>query len=248
MVVHSPADRFRDALGEGARAIGLTLEPRWVGALVEHYALLIKWNRKMNLTAVTDPVEAAHLHGLDSLLFAELVEEGDESKTVDVGSGAGFPGIPLAVARPSLAMTLLEPIRKRASFLRVALAELRLPAVRVVEGKLEGPPALADRDPMSSQAERAASRRRAKSGGPALADRDPLVWPAGLVVSRAVVAPVELAALVRDKLAPGGRLIVTSGASAPAIADYGSTGLVHARRIERRLPKEQVRILDVLTT
>jgi 16S rRNA (guanine527-N7)-methyltransferase len=130
-------DEFQGALGDGARELGIDLSEAIAGALAQHYALLTKWAAKMNLTAIKDPVEAANLHALDSLLFAELIDPEDRSKTIDVGSGAGFPGIPLALARPNLHMILLEPIRKRASFLRVALTELKLDQVQVVEGRLE---------------------------------------------------------------------------------------------------------------
>jgi 16S rRNA (guanine527-N7)-methyltransferase len=127
---------FEQALADGAKQMGLPVSRELSEALATHYELLIKWAAKMNLTAIKDPVEAAHLHALDSLLFAELIDPDDTAKTVDVGSGAGFPGIPLALARPGLQMILLEPIRKRASFLRVALADLKLDA-RVVEGRLD---------------------------------------------------------------------------------------------------------------
>jgi 16S rRNA (guanine527-N7)-methyltransferase len=105
--------------------------------MTAHHALLSRWAEKINLTAIKDPVRAAELHGLDSLLFAELIDPSEESKTVDVGSGAGFPGIVVLLARPKLRMTLMEPSRKRASFLRVALAELHRPDVSVIEARLE---------------------------------------------------------------------------------------------------------------
>ncbi len=159
--------------------MGLALSEEIAQQIETHYLLLAKWSAKMNLTAVRDPVEAAHLHGLDSLLFAEWIDPDAEDRTVDVGSGAGFPGIPLALARPKLQMVLLEPIRKRASFLRVALAELDLPGVRVIEGRLEagegkkGPwPADLDRFPRDHSSGRAGASRHAQAGGRGSPDPD----------------------------------------------------------------------------
>lgn len=139
MAGSSDRDRFERALAEGIGALGLQVPDHAVGALGQHYALLVRWAQRMNLTAVTDPVMAAHRHGLDCLLFADNVDGDADLEAVDVGSGAGFPGIALAVARPRLRMTLLEPIRKRTSFLRVVIAELDLTNVRVVDGKLAAP-------------------------------------------------------------------------------------------------------------
>ena len=209
-------DEFLSALESGAHVLGIEIDRELAESLAKHYALLVKWAAKMNLTAIKDPVEAAHLHALDSLLFAELIAEEDRSKTVDVGSGAGFPGIPLALARPNLEMILLEPIRKRASFLRVALADLGLARVRVVEGRLEE------------------------------GDVPPRLWPVELIVSRATIPPVELARLAPAKLSVGGRLILTSGAGAPDPSQLASKGLIHVQRLERKLPGGELRVLDLL--
>jgi 16S rRNA (guanine527-N7)-methyltransferase len=209
-------DPFLSALEDGARELGLSISDSLAESLAKHYALLVKWASKMNLTAIKDPVEAAHLHALDSLLFTELIDPEDRARTVDVGSGAGFPGIPLALARPNLEMILLEPIRKRASFLRVALADLGLAKVRVVEGRLE---------------EGALPAR---------------LWPADLIVSRATIPPVELARLAPAKLSAGGRLILTSGAGAPDPAQLASESLIHVQRLERKLPGGELRVLDLL--
>ena len=128
---------FRSALISGAQAMGIQVSPEVVEGLEAHHLLMLKWGAKINLTSVKDPVAAAYRHGLDSLLFAELIPPEDEALTLDVGSGAGFPGIPLALARPDLRLTLLEPLRKRASFLRTVLADLGLKKVQVEEAKLE---------------------------------------------------------------------------------------------------------------
>lgn len=105
--------------------------------MVIHHTLVVRWAKRINLTTVTDPVAAAQKHGLDSLLIAARFDPDDSATVADVGSGAGFPGIVVALARSRLQVRLLEPIRKRASFLRVALTELARPDVEVSQSKLE---------------------------------------------------------------------------------------------------------------
>ena len=118
-----------------------------VEALCVHFLLLQKWASRINLTSVTDPVAAAGLHYADSLLFAGHFSPEAEDTVLDIGSGAGFPGIVLALARPKLRVYLVEPVRKRASFLRVALAELKRDDVFVIDSRLDAktlPPAHAN--------------------------------------------------------------------------------------------------------
>ncbi|MBK8013471.1 MAG: 16S rRNA (guanine(527)-N(7))-methyltransferase RsmG [Deltaproteobacteria bacterium] len=222
-------DAYEAALVEGARAIGLDLSAAMVDALARHQGLVNHWAKKINLTTIRGPAEQATLHGLDSLLFLEMLETNGPSEVtvVDVGSGAGFPGIVMALGRPSLRMTLLEPIRRRASFLRVALAKLERPDVRAVEGRLEAPGAPG-------------------AAGAAGARLD--VWPADVIVSRATVPPHLLAPLAAPRLCPGGALIFSSGAAAIGEVDVknlaASTGFAHAARRRFILPGGQVRVLD----
>ncbi len=207
---------YRDALLAGAEAMGLEVSDAVADGLARHHALVEKWAKKINLTTVTDPVRAASIHGLDSLLFAELVED-DGGVTIDVGSGGGFPGVALALARPSLALTLLEPIRKRTSFLRTVLAELALSKVRVVEGKLEAAPTPGR-----------------------------IAWPVDRIVSRATIPPVELAERAAKHLRPGGALVLSGGAGAPSVAELEASGLVHVERRTFALPGGEGRVLDRL--
>lgn len=103
----------------------------------QHWRLVLLWNQRTNLTAITDDSEAAWLHYGDSLQALPLLEG---QTLVDFGSGAGFPGIPLAIARPDLRVALVEPRRKRASFLEASVARLGLSNVRVLEGRAEDAP------------------------------------------------------------------------------------------------------------
>ena len=96
--------------------------------------LLLEWNEKMNLTAITDPVEVARKHFADSLAALPYLQPG--AKVIDVGTGAGFPGVPLLILRPELQLTLADSLQKRLTFLDALLQELGLRA-RLVHGRAE---------------------------------------------------------------------------------------------------------------
>lgn len=96
--------------------------------------LLLEWNEKMNLTAITDPVEVARKHFADSLAALPYLQPG--AKVIDVGTGAGFPGVPLLILRPELQLTLADSLQKRLTFLETLLRELGLHA-QLVHGRAE---------------------------------------------------------------------------------------------------------------
>ena len=100
-----------------------------------HAELLARWNARVNLTAVTEPDEVAEKHFLDSLALLPHVAQ--EPSLMDIGSGAGFPGLVVASALPTLRVTLVEPSRKRVTFLREAVRTLGLGAVTILPSKLE---------------------------------------------------------------------------------------------------------------
>ena len=102
--------------------------------LIRYYVMLIEKNNVMNLTAITDPEGVASRHFADSLLAAELIPEG--ARVIDVGTGAGFPGIPLAIMRPDIELTLLDSLNKRILFLNDVLKELGISA-RTVHARAE---------------------------------------------------------------------------------------------------------------
>lgn len=91
-----------------------------------YFALLVEWNRTRNLTAITEPEGVAEKHFFDSLAAAPLLKAG--ARCIDVGTGAGFPGVPLLIVRPDLSMTLLDALNKRIEFLEFLLGELGLAA------------------------------------------------------------------------------------------------------------------------
>jgi len=109
--------------------------------LLRYLELLAKWNRVYNLTAITDPQQMLTHHLLDSLAIVPALENLLSTRTthevLDVGSGAGLPGIPLAVVRPEWSLTLIDSNGKKTAFIQQAAAELVLPNVRVLTGRVE---------------------------------------------------------------------------------------------------------------
>ena len=91
---------------------------------IKYYELLIEWNEKMNLTAITEEREVAEKHFADSLLPMELIPK--NARCIDVGTGAGFPGVPLMIMRPDITVTLLDSLNKRLIFLEEVIRALGL--------------------------------------------------------------------------------------------------------------------------
>ena len=116
--------------GLASLGLPLALAPR----LLDYLALLDRWNRTYNLTAIRDPREMLTKHLLDSLAMHRFVED---QSLADLGTGPGLPGIPLAIAKPGLRVTLVESNGKKARFLREALRVLALDNARVLESRAE---------------------------------------------------------------------------------------------------------------
>ena len=121
-------------LGRASAALGLALADTQVATLERYLDLLEKWNRVYNLTAIRERSRMVTHHLLDSLAVLPHVRG---PRVLDVGSGAGLPGIPLAVAGPALHVTLLESNHKKSAFLTQAVAELQLANVQVVMERVE---------------------------------------------------------------------------------------------------------------
>lgn len=131
----------RDAqLAAGMQALGIALPAATQEKLLAYAAFLEKWNRTYSLTALRDPLLAVSHHLLDSLAILPFV---NGTNLLDVGSGGGQPGIPLAIARPELAVTLVDSNGKKTAFLQQAAIELGLKNVQVVAARVEAyrPPA-----------------------------------------------------------------------------------------------------------
>lgn len=123
---------FVDVLVEATSTFGIKLNNNQISALTVYYRELDRWNRTINLTALRDPKDIAIKHFLDSLLFRQALELGAHASLLDVGSGAGFPGLPLKILIPELRVTLLEPNEKKTAFLRHVIGTLDLADVSAV--------------------------------------------------------------------------------------------------------------------
>ncbi len=112
----------------------MILDDRVVDQFNEHYELLVAWNRKLNLTRIVEPAEAARFHFLESAFLSTVATSpaSEGGRVVDVGSGAGFPGLPLACVWNDCEVVLVEPSGKRAVFLKEAIRKLGLRSVTVL--------------------------------------------------------------------------------------------------------------------
>ncbi len=128
------SERIEQSIIEGSERLNIPLPVDASRRLTNYLTLLERWNRAYNLTAVRDPAAMVVRHLLDSLSILPWLQG---PKVLDVGSGAGLPGLPLAITRPDCAFCLLDSNGKRTRFLIQAVAELQLPNVSVIRSRVE---------------------------------------------------------------------------------------------------------------
>ena len=127
---------FRSSLAGEVAGFGIPeLTEHQKASLVKHYAMVCRWNRQINLTRIVAPRDAARLHYAESLFGARFITH--ERTVLDIGSGAGFPAIPIAVVKPYLQVTALEANQRKSLFLKEAIEALELKNVKVVNIRLE---------------------------------------------------------------------------------------------------------------
>lgn len=128
---------FTASLTAAAAASAIVLSPSQVEAFAVYNDLLVDWNEKVNLTAITDPQEVAVKHVIDSLACYDEAVFPAGCSVIDVGTGAGFPGLPLKIFRPDIRLTLLDSLNKRLIFLREVVERLGLSGVELVHARAE---------------------------------------------------------------------------------------------------------------
>jgi 16S rRNA (guanine527-N7)-methyltransferase len=193
-------------LDQGMRMLGLALPPDSAAKLAAYVALLAKWNRTFNLTAIREPERMVTHHLLDSLAVLSQVALAPGARLLDIGSGAGLPGVPLAVARPDIAVTLLDSNTKKISFIQQAIGELGLANATAVVARAESyrpamPFDVVIARAFSDLATFAAAGRR-------------LLGPGGVLVAmKGVVPDAEIAALPE-----GITVVATPSLTVPGVA------------------------------
>ena len=128
-------EMFFEKIQEKSKDMGVSFSVKQTEQFFEYMNLLIEWNEKMNLTAITEPDEIILKHFIDSITILKELEDG--SKLVDVGTGAGFPGIPLSIMNPSLKITLVDSLNKRLIFLQEVVNKLKLENIEIVHARAE---------------------------------------------------------------------------------------------------------------
>jgi 16S rRNA (guanine527-N7)-methyltransferase len=132
--VDNPA--AQKALIEGADRLGVRVEPATANALWSYALLLTKWNAKVNLTSITEPMEIIEKHLLDSLALVPML--GEPGTLLDIGAGAWLPGIVLRIREPLWQLTLVESVKKKVAFMKQAIASLGLQGASAVHLKASG--------------------------------------------------------------------------------------------------------------
>jgi 16S rRNA (guanine527-N7)-methyltransferase len=190
-----------DIIVEGAARMGLTVTESQARQFAVHGQCLLEWNRRINLTAITRPEDVAVKHFLDAI--APLVHLPAQGRLLDIGTGGGFPGLPLKVMRPELSVTLIDGVRKKINFVKHVIRQLGLENIQALQVRAE-----------------ALECDRAYAGG------------FQMIVCRALADPERLFELAAPLLAPGGRIVAYQGpqGSGPSASEAHSTCLTLGER------------------
>lgn len=127
--------KFKQIMKEYADEIGIMLDEKQINQFYRYQQLLLEWNEKINLTAITEQQEIILKHFIDSLTIAKYIEK--NTKLIDVGTGAGFPGIPLKIIREDIEIVLLDSLNKRINFLKEVIHDLGLSKIQTVHSRVE---------------------------------------------------------------------------------------------------------------
>lgn len=211
-----------EKLETGAKKLGINLTSQQRAQFESYYLELIDWNRRINLTAITEYAEVQRKHFLDSLTVLRVVPEppGGNLRLIDVGTGAGFPGIPLKIVLPEARLVLLEATAKKARFLHHIVTLLGLENVEIVVGRAEE---VAHRAPYRERFDLALSRAVAEL--PALVE---LVLPFCAVGGRFIA---QKKGDIEDEVARAGRAIHRMGGKLAGVEKIDLPGVTGERHL-----------------
>lgn len=128
-------EEFREELVKDLEQMGISISEEQVGLFYCYMELLLEWNEKMNLTAITDPKEIIVKHFVDCSTVLKELEE--SKRIIDIGTGAGFPGVVIKILRPNLPITLVDSLNKRIIFLEEVIKTLKLEKVELIHARVE---------------------------------------------------------------------------------------------------------------
>ena len=128
---------MKNTLESGFAKMNIAVDTRQIEQFVRYYEILVDYNTKVNLTSITQPDEVCKKHFLDSAALLCVYDIPQNAAVIDVGTGAGFPGLPLKILRPDIRLTLLDSLNKRVEFLKLCVSELELDGVQCVHARAE---------------------------------------------------------------------------------------------------------------
>jgi 16S rRNA (guanine527-N7)-methyltransferase len=124
----------QQVLCEGAELMKISLSSKQISKLLRYLSLILKWNRTYNLSAIRDPIESVKKHLLDSLSIIPYLKPG---RLLDVGSGAGLPGIVISIMLPEIEVSVLDSVGKKCRFMQVVKTELELEGLKIINSRVE---------------------------------------------------------------------------------------------------------------